>query len=535
MKKIYSLLLLGGLLLFGAQSAWADYYVANNGKLATGGAAWAAGDSKNKMTEVSDGVYCLAVNNQGTDAVEFKITNGTWTDAVGYANYTSEIALSDVGGNFKFQLPHATDIKIYYVPDGSDKVYVEYATKYSVTINLIGPASYLYAWSFDSAPKFEYMGGWPGSNTHTGTAGTSVDPYVYTISNVPKGFPVNIKFTNNSGKESGKFELKEINSDNQSFTFNIDDNYKSFSLKGQFNNWVDNNTTTSGEITLSLAASRTYTFGVNSSGTWYAGGEGWEDLNVTSNNCTQFELTNSSTADLVLNTTTAGDYTFKWDATNNKLSVIYPTYPVTLSAAGPGGKGYATLFLPVAVTIPSGVSAYYQSGTDPTPLGENHTIDINFTKISGSQIPAETPVLLTGTASSTPSFAYYSNTVSPVSKGSLFKGVTKKSNLSSGLEYTDGDYIYLLANSTHGVGFYLMDEEGHVNASRCYLVIPSANSPLEAPAIHMWIEDENGATALPFFTEENNVNENAVKFIEDGKLFIRKNGVVYDATGRIVR
>jgi hypothetical protein len=45
------------------------------------------------------------------------------------------------------------------------------------------------------------------------------------------------------------------------------------------------------------------------------------------------------------------------------------------------------------------------------------------------------------------------------------------------------------------------------------------------------IEAENGATNI----ENVEANEAAVKFIENGKLYIKKNNVVYDMMGTIVK
>jgi hypothetical protein len=61
MKKIYSLLLLAGLFLFGAQNVMANYYVTHNANLPTGGNAWTLQQTQDLMTE-DNGVYFLIVS-----------------------------------------------------------------------------------------------------------------------------------------------------------------------------------------------------------------------------------------------------------------------------------------------------------------------------------------------------------------------------------------------------------------------------------------------------------------------------------------
>jgi hypothetical protein len=56
----------------------------------------------------------------------------------------------------------------------------------------------------------------------------------------------------------------------------------------------------------------------------------------------------------------------------------------------------------------------------------------------------------------------------------------------------------------------------------------------------LWVDGGSGAPELriaDYVTNLENVekSEVAVKFIENGQLFIRKNGVVYDATGAVVK
>ena len=62
-----------------------------------------------------------------------------------------------------------------------------------------------------------------------------------------------------------------------------------------------------------------------------------------------------------------------------------------------------------------------------------------------------------------------------------------------------------------------------------YLAVPDAQ--VGAP-MRFWIEDEeNNATN----TEDIQAVNEAVKFIENGQLLIKRDGIVYDAFGRVIR
>ena len=69
----------------------------------------------------------------------------------------------------------------------------------------------------------------------------------------------------------------------------------------------------------------------------------------------------------------------------------------------------------------------------------------------------------------------------------------------------------------------------YIPAHKAFLLNPEGSSP--APAIHLEFNEENNATNL------NNLetSDKVVKFFENGKLLIMREGVVYDALGRIVK
>ncbi len=77
--------------------------------------------------------------------------------------------------------------------------------------------------------------------------------------------------------------------------------------------------------------------------------------------------------------------------------------------------------------------------------------------------------------------------------------------------------------------FHLVAADGvaTVSSTRAYVKVTDPNA---APALRI-VEAGNEATDI----QNIKGNETAVKFIENGKLFIKKNGVVYDAVGTVVK
>ena len=113
--------------------------------------------------------------------------------------------------------------------------------------------------------------------------------------------------------------------------------------------------------------------------------------------------------------------------------------------------GYATTYLPFAVTIPGGVTAYAVSSIDANIL--------ELTAIS-TTIPAETPVILEGDEGT---YIFAITTSDPYGETNLLTGtLTQK-------DAEDGNYI--LQNQEGNVGFYLVDTneaQPKIPANRAY-------------------------------------------------------------------
>lgn len=123
--------------------------------------------------------------------------------------------------------------------------------------------------------------------------------------------------------------------------------------------------------------------------------------------------------------------------------------PVTISAAK-----YATLYAPVALTIPSGVTVYaVTDGTDK----------VTMTAIDGSVIPAETGVILYADVTEATTYDFAITTTEATITSDL-TGVLATAARPEG--------SYILSGGTHGVGFY-KDGPETVAGFKAYL--PASN------------------------------------------------------------
>ena len=133
------------------------------------------------------------------------------------------------------------------------------------------------------------------------------------------------------------------------------------------------------------------------------------------------------------------------------------------------------------------------------------------------KVPANTGLLLSGTTDDIPVATGETDNVDGnelvAGDGSLIDGASNK---------------YVLANQAQGVGFYTMEDDLIVPCGKAYLVHGTGGG---APSVIRIVDEENNATSIKAINADNN----AVKFIENGTLYILREGVVYDALGRMVR
>ena len=187
--------------------------------------------------------------------------------------------------------------------------------------------------------------------------------------------------------------------------------------------------------------------------------------------------------------------------------VFTPVTSYTLSLTA--GK-WASFCPSIDVSIPSGVTAYkgVVSGSDVilTPIGQN-------------TVKAGVGVILKASADG--EYTFSSTTGSAIADNSLLGTTVRKARNTDKVTYalyTDGG----IQKFTKYTGTY-------IPANKAYFELETEVSL--APSAFRIVDGETNATNI----QSIEVVEKAVKFFENGQLFIQKNGVVYDITGRIVK
>ena len=218
----------------------------------------------------------------------------------------------------------------------------------------------------------------------------------------------------------------------------------------------------------------------------------------------------------------AGKYAFTIDLNEGKIFYTQLTAKVDVTSAE-----YATYFKGTkAYTMPTGMKGYVFNVANR--LQEVYD--------AGDIVPAATPLVL-GAAEGTYDLVFTTGGVAPTAN-SLLVG-SDEAVMTNTL--VSGNHIYYglslnSAGEASSVGFYWMAANGAAfenGAHKAFLAVPEVtyqeNFLTPAPSRIMF--NENNATNIQNIEGQ----EKAVKFIENGQIFIRKDGVVYDAMGRVVR
>ena len=187
------------------------------------------------------------------------------------------------------------------------------------------------------------------------------------------------------------------------------------------------------------------------------------------------------------------------------------------------GKYYSTFYAPYNVTIPTkdnadediNITAYTGEYNDATSTLTLHALT-GVTNV----IPGGKAVILK--ASTNAAYSLKPTTAAAGTAGTnSLRGLTANTAVDDlGLAANTKACVLGVENGV--VGFYGFT--GTLGANKAYLVVPYT----AAPTIRF---EEDEATDI----HNINANESAVKFIKKGQIFIQKNGVVYDVTGRAVK
>lgn len=130
-------------------------------------------------------------------------------------------------------------------------------------------------------------------------------------------------------------------------------------------------------------------------------------------------------------------------------------------AASTDGKNYATLNLPYASTLPTGVTAYKATV-------EGTTVNLTEYRTENQVLPANTPVLLTATTDGEKTFA---PATYAAAEGTGFQGTL------SAKAVTDANVYILSKGNGDTVKFFALDETNNtINANKAYLVVSAGGA-----------------------------------------------------------
>ncbi len=185
------------------------------------------------------------------------------------------------------------------------------------------------------------------------------------------------------------------------------------------------------------------------------------------------------------------------------------TIPVTITSAG-----YATINLPMAVTIPEGVKAY-------TGVKEDNVL--NLTEISGSVIPAETPVVLEATAGTYDFNIKYDDATAKPENG--LNGTLAPATIA------DGAAAYILGNGSKGVAFYKVTSttDRTIGANKAY-----AGSLTEAASANVLLFNFGGNTTGINNANAANTNSNVYYDLNGRRVLYPAHGIFVKANGQKV-
>lgn len=209
-------------------------------------------------------------------------------------------------------------------------------------------------------------------------------------------------------------------------------------------------------------------------------------------------------------TVTSSKFTMPGSPANITATFIPTTVSKTITSAG-----WATYCSPYALDFSSTITnleaAYIVTGASGDV--------VSLTEVEGT-VPAETGLLLKGNGDCV--IPVVASSTTDVSANKLI-GKTAEYTLPAG----EG-YVLLKENGV--IGFYMNPDAAFtVGANTAYL--PANFAETNAPSAFRLVDEENNATNI----ENVEANEKAVKFIENGRILILRDGITYDALGRVVR
>ncbi len=488
----------------------------------------------NPMTLVGEDLYMAEINLGGEN--EFKIVknNATWYGADKINSLLSDVKMTG-DNNISINLPASGLVKFYW-DAANDKVYLT-LNPATITCTVAGAAD-LVGVNWDPSAVANDM-------TNNGDSTFTLIKEDVTLNVGDHGYKVayNHNWDVSFGDAEGNnaiVNITEAGIYDVTFSFNWKTKEVSalavlqepvviipvVKLTGNFTNpaWDAESAITlvdNGDGTCSVTkhfAVDVISFKLIVDGNWYADenhsmmtrgnqGEGWEIAYDTGLDNTQLDVDME------------GDYVFTYTYATRKLLV---TYPLIVREAT--NANYQSLCTPYDATL-DGATAYTvgaasESGVTLNPVVGNleagHSYIIKPTEIGTVTVN----FVAEGTSTTTPVYPNGTGLYGVLVNNYVYNYATEKGKAWVNV------FVLLNDNMFHQV---IAGGEVTITPTHAYLhiegqeIVPNPGAP--------------GIRIIENATNIENIegNETAVKFIENGKLFIKKNGVVYDATGAVVK
>ena len=299
-------------------------------------------DPNHEMT--LDGALYKATVTLAEGDNTLKVTDGSWDNTWGYSNLGAaydEVSDANDYNNIKITLAAEAEKEITVIFDAAaGKITFEGLTEKVVTPAEPVTVYFINSGEWDAVACY-YWGGtdapaWPGEEmTDNGEVYEAEGWNVYAIT-----FPGdNTKciFNNGEGTQTGDLEVH----DGQYYCYangiwyerlaDVDPLDTRVYLKGDMNEWCtiegwcdmfrkeDVNDNVAYRIVYLEEANKTYEFKIEDAGAWLS-----NTGTMTKDNCTGWTFEESVNDNAKITTEYVGEYTFVWDMTTKKLSVVYP-------------------------------------------------------------------------------------------------------------------------------------------------------------------------------------------------------------------
>lgn len=202
------------------------------------------------------------------------------------------------------------------------------------------------------------------------------------------------------------------------------------------------------------------------------------------------------------------------------LAYLGSTYDLTVSSAK-----WASLCLPYAAVIPSGITAYYAKATSAS--------EITLSPITTTNIAANEPIIVNATSAGRYTFAVAEEDIPEKMDDDVnfLRGVTKYTDFNSGEKYVLGGvdnnepfFSQLIAQSD------INAPKAYLPAYKVYVALPEGES--SSPArLNLVIEEENNTTGVNTINTDVQVK----KVYHEGQIHIIRGNELYDLMGRRIK